>query len=215
MKISYAVTVCNEFIEIQRLITFLLEHKRPQDEIVVQMDLSLDDLKDCPAIKREVFGYIMKHNEQGNIRVIFCPLNNDFAAFKNHLTSQCEGDYIFQIDADEIPCTPIMESLPDILQANNGVDLIWVPRVNTVDGLTQEHVTKWGWNVNSEGWVNWPDWQGRIYKNHPSIQWENRVHEKLTGIKTFATLPMEEDYSLYHPKTIDRQEQQNNFYDTL
>lgn len=215
MKISYAVTVCNEFIEIQRLITFLLEHKRPQDEIVVQMDLSLDDLKDCPAIKREVFGYIMKHNEQGNIRVIFCPLNNDFAAFKNHLTTQCEGDYIFQIDADEIPCTPIMESLPDILQANNGVDLIWVPRVNTVDGLTQEHVTKWGWNVNSEGWVNWPDWQGRIYKNHPSIQWENRVHEKLTGIKTFATLPMEEDYSLYHPKTIDRQVKQNEYYESL
>ena len=51
MKISYAVTVCNEFIEIQRLITFLLKHKRPQDEIVVQMDLSLDDLKDCPDIK--------------------------------------------------------------------------------------------------------------------------------------------------------------------
>ena len=40
MKISYAVTVCNEFIEIQRLLTFLLERKRPQDEIVVQMDLS-------------------------------------------------------------------------------------------------------------------------------------------------------------------------------
>ena len=71
MKISYAVTVCNEFIEIQRLITFLLEHKRPQDEIVVQQDLSLDDLKDCPADKREVFGYIMKHNTNGLLRVIF------------------------------------------------------------------------------------------------------------------------------------------------
>ena len=215
MKISYAVTVCNEFIEIQRLITFLLEHKRSQDEIVVQMDLSLDDLKDCPTTKREVFGYIMKHNEQGNIRVIFCPLNNDFAAFKNHLTTHCEGDYIFQIDADEIPCTPILESLPAILEHNSAVDLYVVPRVNTVDGLTPEHVAKWGWNVNSEGWVNWPDFQWRIYRNTPEIKWVNKVHERLEGFKTYTTLPMEEDYSLYHPKTIERQERQNSYYESI
>ena len=215
MKISYAITVCNEFIEIQRLITFLLEHKRPQDEIVVQMDLNVDDLKDCPTIKREVFRYIMKHNEQGNIRVIFCPLNNDFGAFKNHLTAQCEGDYIFQIDADEIPCTPMIESLPAILEHNSAVDLYVVPRVNTVDGLTPEHVAKWGWNVNSEGWVNWPDYQTRIYKNVPEIKWVNKVHERLEGHKQFAYLPMEEDYSLYHPKTIEKQEKQNAYYEQL
>jgi hypothetical protein len=215
MKISYAVTVCNEFIEIQRLIAFLLEHKRPQDEIVVQMDLSLDDLKDCPATKREVFGYIMKHNEQGNIRVIFCPLNNDFAAFKNHLTQQCEGDYIFQIDADEMPCNPILESLPAILESNPDVDVYLVPRVNTVNGLTQEYINKWGWNVNAEGWVNWPDYQWRIYKNNSEIRWINKVHERLEGFRQYATLPMEEDYSLYHPKTIERQVKQNEYYDTL
>ena len=215
MKISYAVTVCNEFIEIQRLITFLLQHKRPQDEIVVQMDLTADDMKNHPEDKSQVHVYLMKHNAQGNIRVAFYPLNNDFAAFKNNLTRHCTGDYIFQIDADEIPCTPIIESLPDILQANNGVDLIWVPRVNTVDGLTQEHVTKWGWNVNSEGWVNWPDYQWRIYRNDGTITWKNRVHEVLTGFEQYAILPMEEDYSLYHPKTIKRQEQQNAYYETL
>jgi len=215
MKISYAVTVCNEFIEIQRLIAFLLEHKRPQDEIVVQMDLSLDDLKDCPATKREVFGYIMKHNEQGNIRVIFCPLNNDFAAFKNHLSAQCEGDYIFQIDADEIPCTPILESLPLILEDNPDVDVYLVPRVNTVEGMTQDHMQQWGWNVNAEGWINWPDYQWRIYKNNSEIRWINKVHERLEGFRQYATLPMEEDYSLYHPKTIERQVKQNEYYDTL
>lgn len=215
MKISYAITVCNEFIEIQRLISFLLKNKRPYDEIVVQMDLSMDDLNSQPEDKKQVFAYIMKHQEQGHIRVIFKPLNNNFAEFKNHLTDQCLGDYIFQIDADEIPCTPIIEALPGILSANAGVDMIWVPRVNTVEGIDQDHMQQWGWNVNSEGWINWPDWQGRIYKNHPSIKWENRVHEKLTGIQTFAQLPMEEDYSLYHAKTIERQETQNNYYDTL
>lgn len=215
MKISYAVTVCNEFIEIQRLITFLLEHKRPQDEIVVQMDLSLDDLKDCPTIKREVFGYIMKHNEQGNIRVIFCPLNNDFGAFKNHLTTQCEGDYIFQIDADEIPHQKLIEILPAILEENIECDVIMVPRVNTVAGITQEHIQKWRWNVNEKGWINWPDEQWRIYKNKSEIKWVNKVHERLDGYKVWTHLPIIEEFALYHPKSIDKQEKQNELYSKL
>ena len=215
MKISYAITVCNEFIEIQRLITFLLQHKRPQDEIVVQMDLTLDDMKNHPEDKRQVHSYLMKHNAQGNVRVAFCPLNNDFAAFKNNLTQHCTGDYIFQIDADEIPCTPILESLPNILQGNPDVDVYLVPRVNTVEGMNQDHMQQWGWNVNAEGWVNWPDYQWRIYRNDGTVTWKNRVHEVLQGFKKYATLPMEEDYSLYHPKTIDRQIKQNEYYNTL
>lgn len=215
MKISYAVTVCNEFIEIQRLITFLLQHKRPQDEIVVQMDLTADDMKNHPEDKSQVHVYLMKHNAQGNIRVAFYPLNNDFAAFKNNLTQHCTGDYIFQIDADEIPCTPIIESLPDILQGNPDVDVYLVPRVNTVEGMNQDHMQQWGWNVNAEGWVNWPDYQWRIYRNDGTVTWKNRVHEVLQGFKKYATLPMEEDYSLYHPKTIERQIKQNEYYGTL
>jgi glycosyltransferase involved in cell wall biosynthesis len=215
MKISYAITVCNEFVEIQRLITFLLKNKRPQDEIVVQMDLSKDDIKDQPEDKNQVFAYLMKHNTQGNIRVIFYTLNNNFSEFKNNLTQECKGDYIFQIDADEIPCTPILETLPLLLEQNPDVEVYLVPRVNTVEGLTDAHIQKWRWNVNSEGWVNWPDYQCRIYKNIPGIKWKNKVHEVLEGFTQYAHLPMEEDYSLYHPKTIQKQEKQNDYYNTL
>ena len=215
MKISYAITVCNELQEIQRLITFLLQHKRPQDEIVVQMDLTLDDMKNHPEDKRQVHSYLMKHNAQGNIRVAFCPLNNDFAAFKNNLTQHCTGDYIFQIDADEIPTKTLMDYLPDIIDANPAVDVLLVPRINTVDGLTQEHIAKWGWNIAPLGWVNFPDYQWRIFKNKPEIKWKNKVHEVLEGHKMLSTLPAEEDYSLYHPKTIDRQIKQNEYYNTL
>ena len=38
MKISYAITVCDELAEIQRLVTFLLKHKELQDDIVITYD---------------------------------------------------------------------------------------------------------------------------------------------------------------------------------
>ena len=39
MKLSLAVTVCNEYDEIQQLLPFLIENKREQDEIVVLYDI--------------------------------------------------------------------------------------------------------------------------------------------------------------------------------
>jgi hypothetical protein len=109
----------------------------------------------------------------------------------------------------------LIDTLPLILENNDNVDVMLVPRVNTIEGLTPEHIAKWGWNVNSEGWVNWPDYQWRIYKNIPSIEWRNKVHERLDGYKIMSNLPSNSDFALYHPKTIDRQEKQNNYYDTL
>jgi glycosyltransferase involved in cell wall biosynthesis len=215
MKISYAITVCNEFIEIQRLLPFLLEHKQPQDEIVIQMDLSVADLNNMPEDKKLVWAYIMKHNEQGNCRVIFNPLNGDFSAFKNHLTQQCTGDYIFQIDADEIPNENLIMVLPEVLEENPEVEVYLVPRVNTVEGLTEEHIQKWGWKVNDEKWVNWPDYQWRIWKNKPEIIWINKVHERLDGFKHYTAMPDVEYFALYHPKTIEKQEKQNQLYDNL
>ena len=131
------------------------------------------------------------------------------------MTSLCSGDYIFQIDADELPTKELIDPLPTILENNPEVDLCWVPRWNTVEGLTQEHIQKWGWNVNEKGWVNWADWQMRIYKNAPHIRWKNKVHEVLEGFKIHGMLPVEEEWALYHPKTIDRQERQNNYYESL
>jgi glycosyltransferase involved in cell wall biosynthesis len=215
MKISYAVTVCNEFIEIQRLLNFLLEHKRPQDEIVVQMDLTVDDMKNHPEDKSQVHVYLMKHNTQGNIRVVFYPLSNDFGAFKNHLTKECTGDYIFQIDADEVPNENLIKILHLMLEDNPECEVLQVPRVNTVEGLTQEHIQKWGWRLSEEEWVNWPDYQWRIWRNKPEIKWVNKVHERLDGFKTWTQLPAIEEFSLYHPKTIDKQEKQNSYYDTI
>jgi hypothetical protein len=209
MKISYAITVCNEFVEIQRLIAFLLENKRPQDEIVVLVDTT----KNEPT--SELLGYLHRLSSNDYILLSEQKFNNHFADWKNYLTSLCKGDYIFQIDADEMPNEKLIEILPFVLEENPDCDVFLVPRVNTVDGLTQEHIQRWGWRVNDAGWVNWPDNQWRIWKNKPQIKWINKVHERLDGFKSYTTLPESEGFALYHPKTIDRQEKQNKYYDTL
>jgi hypothetical protein len=205
MKISYAITVCNELEEVKRLVNFLLSNKRTEDEIVILYDLNGS---------KEVYDYIDEVDKIVNIFVAKDNFTGHFADWKNKLTLLCKGDYIFQIDADEIPHINLIQNLPEMLKTND-VDMLRIPRVNTVEGLTQEHIQKWGWNVNEKGWVNWADWQMRIYRNAPHIKWVNKVHEVLEGFKVHGMLPVEEEWALYHPKTIDRQERQNNYYDTL
>ena len=207
MKISYAITVCNEFVEIQRLVNFLLQHKRAQDNIVILYDEANGD--------PEIEAFLRSHSPNKEFAWHKGKFNRHFADWKNKLTSLCNGDYIFQIDADEYPSEDLIQHLPEILELNPEMDIYLVPRVNTVEGLTPEHIAKWGWNVTDTGWVNWPDFQWRIWRNVPEIKWVNKVHERLDGFKTYTMLPDVEYFALYHPKTIDKQEKQNSYYDTL
>lgn len=209
MKISYAITVCNEFVEIQRLITFLRKNKRSQDEIVVLVDMT----KNEPT--SELLGYLHRLSSSNYIHLSEQKFNNHFADWKNALVSLCTGDFIFQIDADEYPNEQLIALLPEILESNPNVDLYWVPRINTVEGITPEHIQQWRWNVNENGWVNFPDYQSRLYRKTQSITWVNKVHERINGAQIFTHLPAEENFCLYHPKTIEKQEKQNNYYNTL
>jgi hypothetical protein len=207
MKISYAITVCNEFVEIQRLVNFLLQYKRVQDNIVILYDEANGD--------PEIEAFLRSHSPNKEFAWHKGKFNKHFADWKNKLTSLCNGDYIFQIDADEYPSEDLIQALPEIIELNPEMDIYLVPRVNTVEGLTPEHIAKWGWNVTDTGWVNWPDFQWRIWRNVPEIKWVNKVHERLYGFKTYTALPDVEYFALNHPKTIEKQEKQNNLYNTL
>ena len=203
MKISYAIPVCNEHIELEKLLSFLVKHIDENDEIVVQCD------------KGNTTDKVYQVLQHPRFNVIEFSLNGHFSNFKNNLKEHCTGDWIFQIDADELPHESLITNLKELLKLNTNTEMLLVPRVNTVDGLTQEHINKWRWNVNEKGWVNWPDYQTRIIQNSPKIKWQNKVHEQIIGVSTRGALPMEEEWCLYHPKTIGRQETQNNFYNTL
>jgi len=208
VNISYGITVCNEIQETKRLVEFLHSNKREQDEIVL--------LLDSPKVPEELRDWLYRYSSANWIKLIESKFEGHFADWKNKLNSKCSGDYIFQIDADEMPSRILIEHLPYVLTETTKVDVILVPRINTVEGITKEHIEKWGWNINEKGWINYPDLQMRIYRNIPEIKWKNKVHEVLEGHKIYSVFPVEdEEFVLYHPKTISKQEKQNSYYNSM
>jgi glycosyltransferase involved in cell wall biosynthesis len=205
MKFSFAIPVCNELSELQTLISNILEHKQEQDEIII--------LFDADNGTQEVKDYL----NNSNVSFYEVSLNNDFASFKNNFLKYCTGDYIVQIDADELPSDEFWAYLPAIFESNRELaDSFYIARRNTVDGLTPEHIAKWGWNVqkiDNKELINFPDWQHRIFKNTGKIKWKNKVHEVLEGYGSLSYIPAE--LFLWHHKDIKRQEKQNAYYDTL
>ena len=178
MKISYAILACNEAKELTELLEALVYTIRDVDEIVIV----LDETNHTEEVRTICESYITK----ANLKYYTHPLNKDFAAQKNYLTSKCVGDWIVNLDADELLTPDLIRILP--------------------------HIDKWNWQVNDKGWVNWPDAQMRIYKNNGFIKWTQPVHERLVGHKSFGRLPFDVKYAIHHHKTITRQEAQNEFY---
>jgi glycosyltransferase involved in cell wall biosynthesis len=202
-SISYAILTHNEGEYIENLLSFLTTYKRIEDEIVVVDDFSDDELTKS---------ILTKYKDQ--ITLQYRVFDGD-ATQKNYLNSLCTKDYILQLDADELVSEEFLNSLPDILDLNNIVDLFIIPRINTIKGLTQEYINKWGWRVNEKGWVNFPDWQMRLYRNCDWVKWEGLLHSKIVGYKTFVNLPEDELFCILHPKQLDRQISQNNLYDKI
>jgi hypothetical protein len=207
--VSYTVTVCNEDRDLDKLLKLLQSNIKEDDEIVVQMD----SMSVTSAVRNVIDSY---RDKIKNLVVVEFPLDKDFAQFKNNLKLHCSKEWIFNVDADELPSGYLLENMHSILIANSQVDMFLVPRWNTVDGITDSHIEKWGWFTDELGRINWPDYQTRIYRNKEGLVWKNKVHERLSGYNSYANLPDDDaHFCLFHNKTIDRQEKQNNFYTTI
>ena len=208
MNISYGITVYNEADELNRLLEILIHKTDEEDEIVICVD------GDDDGVRFVLDSWTQQYAHAKMIKVYQRALNKDFAAQKNSVIENCKGDYIFHLDADEYPHEILLSQIKLILEMNES-DLIWIPRVNTVEGITDEHCAKWGWRINDKGWVNYPDYQARIFRRDDKIRWRKPVHEHIWGCKTYAHLPPQEELSLYHHKTIEKQEQQNELYSKI
>lgn len=204
--ISFAITVKDELLELKKLINSILRYKGDEDEIIIVQDTTTNNV--------DVKTYL---DSQSDVKVFNFEFKNDFSEMKNFMNSCCKNPWIFNIDADEIPHENLLSNIHIILTMNDTVDAMWVPRINIVNGITDEHIKKWGWDINENGWINWPnDPQCRIYKNKKEIYWHKPVHEQLTGkIKVISKFPDVEELSLYHVKDIKRQEFQNDLYSKI
>ena len=203
MKLSYAILTHNEGDYIEKLLSFLVKHKRQEDEIVVVDDYSDDELTKS----------ILDKYKQ-NITLEYRTFDGDHTQ-KNYLNSLCTGDYILQLDADELISKKFLDMLPELCKLNQETDLFILPRINTVEGLTSEYAQKWRWNVNDKGWINFPDWQMRLYRNHESIKWDGLLHSTITGHKNYVYLPQDELFCILHPKQLERQIEQNDLYEKI
>lgn len=205
-KISYGITVNNEVEEITLLLNTLLPLIDKGDEVIV--------LQDITGKNQRVTDVLDKYGDR--IIRLEARLDGDFATFKNNLIQAAKNKYLFQIDADEIPKESLIKEIKLHLFKNRKKDVFMVPRINIVNGITDGHIKQWDWKVNEKGYINFPDYQHRIFRLNKGIKWENKVHEKLCNYKRIAGLPSS-DYSmcLLHIKEIKRQEQQNSFYDTI
>ena len=204
--ISFGITVFDEYNYLIPLLEVLIEHKGEEDEIVV--------LADTKSPKK-LYEFV---NNQPNVSLHTFTFDKNYADLKNYLNSVCTKEWIFQIDCDEIPHPHLIEILPDYLATlEDEVELVFVPRINTYDNITPEFIAQHHLqdSFNQRGWLDWPDYCGRIYKNHPTIKWEGRIHETIQGYILCNYLTASEEYSLIHRKTIDRQEKQNEFYNTF
>jgi len=206
--ISYTITACNEDKELDKLLHILSKNITDKDEVVVQLDSEkvTDEVRKAVSIYKERIPFL---------KMVEFPLNNDFSSFKNNLMNHCSKEWIFNIDADEIPAQNLFGMIHEILKENNSVEMFWVPRWNMVENITEDHIERWGWKHDEWGRINWPDWQTRVYKNKPSINWQNKVHERLSGYESYTFFPEEKEWCLFHNKTIQKQETQNNYYSEI
>ncbi|MDR6159793.1 MULTISPECIES: glycosyltransferase [Chryseobacterium] len=204
ITITYGITVNDEVQELKHLLDTLIPLIDKNDEIIVLQDITNEN--------REVSLLLEKYS---NIVLLKAKLNGDFATFKNTLIEKAASQYLFQIDADEYPTEHFIKTLKPYLKKEKSVDIFFVPRINIVEGITEDYVKNMGWNMNEEGYINFPDYQARILKNNKKIFWKNKVHEVLYGNKNFTEIPKDYRLSLIHKKNFEKQKKQNNFYETL
>ena len=203
-SISYAITVCNESRELYALLSFLIALKDPVDEINVLVDSSKNDTPTLNVLDR------FRENVTINNR----EFDGDFAAHRNYHNSLCKGDWIFVIDADEMPRESFIKSLKGCMNELL-CDIIYVPRINIIPGFTMSWLEKLKLKINELGWINWPDMQGRIYRNKSDIFWDNKLHEKVTGSDKVSAVESIPANALWHIKSVERQNNQNDFYNLI
>lgn len=196
-SISYAITTHNEFIQLEQSIKIIESYITDVDELVF-----LDDFSDNKHTK----------NLLENRCCFQRKFKKDYAEHKNYLNSLCNKEYIFQLDGDEYPSHELIGNIKKIICENGDIDLFYIPRANYVQGIQKHNLRKWNWRIDNKNRINYPDYQGRVFKNNNKLKWKREVHERICGHSKYSKLPVNRNFDIIHEKHIQKQIDNNNFY---
>ena len=201
ISVCFAITVCDEYEELRNLLNAIIPYVCANDEILIQGD----EGNTTEKVKNVIAEY-----SKSITKFVEFPLNHNFGEYKSHLAKQTNCQYIFQIDADELPNPYLMRHLHRILY-NNKLDLIRIARINLMIEDNENFILWDNYNRHKNiSPLNFPDYQRRIYRNSPTISWTHTIHEKIIGFKTVAYLPPKPKYSLLHCKHWKKQIERDN-----
>ena len=142
MLVSYLITSHNETNSLEKLLSTLIKFKGDDHEIVL-----IDDYSD----NLETISIIQKYKL--DIRIYYRKLDCDYGTHKNFGIEQCMGKWIFQLDADEYPTNVLLDNIDEILKLNDNTEVIWIPRLNIFNGVTDVDIKTWGWQYK-DGLIN-------------------------------------------------------------
>jgi glycosyltransferase involved in cell wall biosynthesis len=138
MKLSYLITCHDETTTLENLLSRL-------DGFIGDNDDEIVIITDNPT--KETSDILYNWTGVPKINAYEHNLNNNYSEHKNIGSSRCTGDYILQIDGDELPTETLLINLKDIIEANPDTEVFWIPRVNDFKGVTDEHAKQWGWRL--------------------------------------------------------------------
>ena len=118
MKISYGITVHNEADELFRLTDLLINNIGKEDEIVICVDGNDEKVKLVLENLQKTYQW------NSNIIIYQRKLDGNFSDQKNSVIEKSTGDYIFHIDADEFPNEILLQQLKQIIEMNDGGELM-------------------------------------------------------------------------------------------
>jgi len=187
--------------EVWGLIKFLWSHLADGDKVLVLNDPTTESYE--------------RHFESFQpLTVINHKLEGDYSAHRNFALEYVTTDFCFALDADERPADELIQNIHKLIDCEP--DLVWIPRVNIVDGAAPIHALQYGWTI-TDGMINWPDPQSRILRMGRGIKWVGKLHERLKpslqGCKIMR-LPENPKCALIHRKSIATQIAQNEKYMT-
>ena len=196
--ISYLITTKNGTTQLHELLQIIDQYIDGNECIV------LDDYSG----NSDTIRLLAEYRTHKGFHIYQHALNNHYSNHKNYGKSKCCGKYIFQLDDDELPPTTLIGNLVDIISSNPDVECFLIPRINDFKGVSPIHAQQWGWRLSeyqNRYIVNYPDYQFRLFKNLPHLNWERPLHEKIEGAATISKLPPEFELSIIHNKTIEKQ----------